>query len=112
MPDFTDVQLKTFSNDRARTVSDKLVAVNTTVVAYKTDYAAQGIAALATAAGVNNLADGYATDGRQPVTGTKILNLKAALDQMDTAFNTTLVPGVGATVASIIAGIQVNGSVR
>jgi hypothetical protein len=112
MADVTDVQLVLWSNTRARTISDNLTIINNALLAYKTDYTAQGISTKAVAASGNNIADGYATDGRQPITGTKLINLKAALDQLDTAINTTLVSGVGATPASIIAGLQVNGSDR
>ena len=112
MSDSTDPQLILWDNARARTLADLLTAANAKLMAYEADYAAQGIAARATTAGASNIGDGYAVDGRQPITGTSLANLRAALTQLDTAFNTTLVPGVGATVAAILAGIQVNGSSR
>lgn len=112
MADSTDPQLILWDNQRARTLADATEIYLNVLLAYQSDYAAQGIAARATTAGANNIADGYATDGRQPVTGTKIINQKAAVDQAVTALNSTLVSGVGTTVKSIMDGIQVNGTPR
>lgn len=112
MADSTDVQLVAWDNERARPLADQLTAARYAITAYKADYAADGINAKAITAGANNIADGYATDGRAPITGNSITNMKAALDQLDTALNTTLVSGVGLTVAAILDAIQVNGSPR
>ena|ERR1019366_113562 len=113
MADITDVQLITFSNVRVRTIADQMTSLLTKLLAFQADYAAEGISALVTAdGGTNKIGDGYTVDGRQPITGNQIVNLKAAIDQMVTAMNVTLVSGVGATVASIQNGIQVNGSSR
>jgi len=96
-------------------MADAIEQFSAKVDAYITDYNAQGITALATAdqAGIGaNISDGYAVDGRQPVTGTELVNLRAAVLQLQTALTTTLVSGVGTTVKAIADGIQVNGSAR
>jgi len=115
MADITNPQIVVFSNERARAMADHLVRFSAEVDAWLTDYAAQGIAAAITGdangAGAN-IADGSATDGRQRVTGTKIINLRAGLLQAQTALTSTLVSGVGASVKAIADGIQVNGSTR
>ncbi|HEV3339594.1 MAG TPA: hypothetical protein VG125_04540 [Pirellulales bacterium] len=110
--DSTDVQLVAWNNNRARTIADATEQFYAKILAYQTDYVAQGIGAKATTAGANNIADGYATDGRQPVTGNQLINLKAAIDQMVTALGVTNVAGVGTPVKSVADGIQVNGSAR
>ena len=115
MADITNVAVVAWSNSRARPMADKIEIFSAQVDAYITDYNVQGITAAATAdaAGIGaNISDGYATDGRQPVTGTELVNLRAALLQLQTALTTTLVSGVGATAKAIADGIQVNGSVR
>lgn len=115
MADITNPQIITFANERARVISDHLVRFSAEVDAWLADYAAQGISAAITGASEgagSNIADGSATDGRQRVTGTEIMNLKAGLLQVQTALTTTLVSGVGTTPKAIADGIQVNGSVR
>ena len=115
MADITNPQIVVFSNERARVMADHLVRFSAEVDAWLTDYAAQGIAAAITgdANGASaNIGDGSATDGRQRVTGTEIVNLRAGLLQVQTALTSTLVSGVGTTAKSIADGIQVNGSVR
>ena len=109
----TDPQVVRWSNERVRTIADRLIALEAAIVAYQADYAAQGISAKITAAGPANLvADSSDIDGRAQVSGTQIQNLKAAIDQVGTALNTTLVTGVGATVKTICSALQVNGSLR
>jgi predicted DNA-binding transcriptional regulator YafY len=112
MPDSTDPVLVNWSNTRARPLADATEIFLAKVLAYKDDYVAQGIAAAASTAGAEKIADGYASDGRVSVTGTKLANFKAAVDQMATALNVTLVSGVGATVKAVADGIQVNGTPR
>ena len=115
MAEITNPQVITFTNDRARIIADSLVRFSDEVNAWLEDYAAQGIAAAINgdAAGASsNIDDGSATDGRQRVTGTKVINLRAGLLQVQTALTTTLVSGVGTTARAISDGIQVNGSVR
>jgi hypothetical protein len=113
MADITDPKLISWSNSRARPLADKMTSLLAALLAYQADYAAQSISATITADGAaNNIGDGYATDGRNAVTGTMLVNFKAAVDQVVTAMNVTLVSGVGATVASVENGIQVNGSSR
>jgi hypothetical protein len=113
MPDIADPQVVTFSNQRVRVIADKVVALQYALLAYQADYAAQGIANKVVAAGTTGtIADGAATDGRPIITGTSILNQKAAVDALVTAIGTTLVAGVGSTALTINNGIQVNGSPR
>jgi hypothetical protein len=112
MPDITDPQVVKWANERARTISDKLTATYYALSAYVADYVSGGIAAKIVAAGASGtIADGATTDGRSLITGTSIVNLKAAVDQMKTAFETA-VTGVGSPVTTIAGGIQVNGSPR
>lgn len=115
MAEITNPQVVTFANERARTMADTVVRLSAQVDAWLADYTAQGIAAAITgdaAGSSSNIGDGSATDGRQRVTGSEIINFRAALLQVQTALTTTLVSGVGATVKAIADGIQVNGSVR
>ena len=110
MPASTNLQLNAWADARTRTIADKLIQFKSVVDAYLTDYAAQGIAAAITADGASNTMG--VQDSRAAVTGTQIINQRAALLQVQTAINTTLVSGVGATVAAINDAIQVNGSPR
>lgn len=103
-------QLNNWADDRARKLADLLTRGRYAMDAHKVDYGAAGIAALATADGVSNTVG--AQDTRIPITNTQLINLKAAIDQLQTAFEVTLVPGVGATVAAILDAMQVNGSPR
>ena len=71
MAETTDPQVTTWANTRVRSLADKAAALNAALVAYKSDYTAQGIAALVNAAGASQvIADGSATDGRPRITGT------------------------------------------
>jgi hypothetical protein len=64
-----------------------------------------------TAAGAtNNIGDGYETNGLAPITGTSLQNLIAGVNQLVTAWNTTLVTGVGTSVQAIVQTIQPSGS--
>lgn len=105
-----NLQLNKFADERTRTVADTLEKCLLTIDSYLTDYAANGIAALITSDGASNFMG--IQDGRFPITGTQIINMKAALLQIQVAAETTLVSGVGATVKSVIDPIQVNGSTR
>lgn len=112
MADITSPQIISFDNTRVRVLADQMTALYAKLVAFQNDYAAFGMAALIAAAGAaNNVGDGYAVDGRIPVTGTQILNFKAAIDQLVTSYGTN-VAGVGAPITTIQNAIQVNGSVR
>lgn len=107
----TDVLVVNWANQRARPLADKLVSLYYSLLSYQNDYAAAGIGAAITAdLTTGNIVDGSATDGRTPITGTSLVNLAAAISQVMTAINVTLVTGVGATVVSVSNGIQVNGS--
>jgi len=110
MANSTNAILNNWADSRSRTIADLLTKVRYAVDAYLVDYAAQGIAAAITADGAaNNMGQ---QDTRAPITGTQIVNQKAGILQLQTALETTLVPGVGATVAAINDAIQVNGSPR
>lgn len=110
MPASSNQQLNIWADNRARVIADKITQLRYAVDAYLTDYAAAGIATLIAADGASNLMGGQ--DSRIPISGTQILNQKAALLQIQVSMETTLVSGVGATVASINDAIQVNGSPR
>ena len=113
MADITDPQIVAWDNQRTRTLADKLTAFIAAAQAYQADYAAYGIAAkILAAGGTNNIADGYATDGRQAITGNQVINFKAAIDQLVTNATTVAVTGVGATPAAVAQAIQVNGTPR
>jgi hypothetical protein len=116
MATITDPRVINWSDTRARTLADATEQFVAKLLAYQADYAAQGIAALVTAGGATNLVgDSSVTgpDGRQQVTGNAIgANFIAAVNQMATALNTTLVTGVGVTVKGIMDGVQVNGTPR
>src|ERR1022692_576317 len=79
--DITNVQLIAWDNGRARTLCDKIVQFNAVLTAYQSDYTSQGVGAaiIATGTAGSNIGDGYAVDGRQPITGTQIQNLIAAV---------------------------------
>jgi capsid portal protein len=110
MPASSNAQLNAWADTRSRTIADKITQIRAIIDAYLTDYAAQGIAAAITADGASNTMG--TQDSRAAITGTQIINQRAALLQVQTAINTTLVSGVGATVAAINDAIQVNGSAR
>ena len=113
MADITDVQVVRFANERTRVLADKLEALYFELSAYRSDYAGQGISAKITAAGASGtIADGSDVDGRQRITGVSIQNLAAGLTQLQTAWDTTLVAGVGATLKSMLDTVQVNGTPR
>lgn len=106
-------QIIQWANQRSRTIADDLERLYAIITAYQSDYAAQGINALITAAGNTDIIDdGSSVDGRSQITGLQLQNLNAALTQIKTALDTTLVPGVGATAKSVFDGIQVAGSPR
>ena len=112
MEDITDVQIVNWANSRTRPLADRISGLYAALVAYQTDYAAQGVNAKASGAVAgSNIADGYATDGRAPITPTSLINLSAALTQIKTALDAD-VAGVGASAISVINGIQVNGTPR
>jgi hypothetical protein len=108
MPASSNQQLNAWADNRARVIADKITSLRYALDAYLTDYAASGIAALITADGASNTMG--TQDSRIPITGTQITNQRAALIQVQTAISTTLVSGVGATVAAVNDAIQVNGS--
>jgi hypothetical protein len=111
--DITDPKAIIWDNVRARTLSDQIVILYNKLKAYQTDYASQAINAAIVADGAsNNIGDGYTSDGRQAVTGTQIQNLKACIDQIVTALDTTNVTGVGTPPMTTVNQIQVNGSLR
>jgi uncharacterized membrane protein YjgN (DUF898 family) len=113
MAEITDPQVVLFANDRTRSAADKMEILYSILLAWQADYVAQGIAAKIVTAGASNIiADGSEIDGRQRITGNSIINLHAALTQLLTAWDTTLVTGVGATVKAVTDGIQVNGTPR
>ncbi len=105
-----NVQLNQWADSRARVIADKLTQLRYMIDAYLSDYAAQGIAAAITADGIANLMGSQ--DGRTAISGTQIVNQKAAILQIQIAMETTPVSGVGATVAAINDAMQVNGSPR
>jgi hypothetical protein len=110
MANIENAQVIAWSNNRARTLADKLTAAYYAAKAYQTDYAAGGIAAaMAAADNADVVLDGSAQDGRTPVTKLKIINFLAAINQIVTSWETN-VSGVGSPVTTIENGIQVNGS--
>src|SRR4051794_23176671 len=113
MAEITDPLIVNWANERARVLADRLRGAYDALASYRTDYAAQGIAAAISAAGGSDLiADGSEDDGRPRITGDTLINFKAALDQIDTAMGTTAVTGVGTTANAQVNLIQVNGGVR
>jgi hypothetical protein len=108
--DITNLVVVNFSDRRVRSVADKLAALHYVIEAWLADYASQGISAALTAGGATNLVAQSAGDARVPITGNQIINLRAALLQMQTALDVTAVSGVGASVFSIVNAIQVSGS--
>ena len=99
MTEDTNAQVIAWSNGRMRPIVNAIDAVCFQIDQYITDYGTQGIAALINQVGAGEIIqDGSDTDGRPQVTGTQIENLEAALLQLQTAAETTLVSGVGVTV--------------
>jgi hypothetical protein len=110
--DITDAQIVAWSNTRSRVLANKMADLYAVAVAYQNDWAAQGLAARITAAGAaNNIGDNYQLDGKPIITGTALVNFKAAIDQVKANFD-TLVSGVGSPVTTIVNGIQTDGSPR
>lgn len=115
MANITDNRVITWSDQRARTIADSLVQLYNKLLAYQTDWAAQGINALIVAGGNTNLigdSSVTATDGRQQVTGLTEQNLIACINQIVVAMGTTNVAGVGTPPTTTLNLIQVNGSSR
>jgi hypothetical protein len=115
MANITDPRVITWSDQRGRTISDSIERLYYDLIAYQTDWAAQGINALIVAAGNTNLVGDTSVtgpDGRQQITGLALQNLLAAINQIVTAIGTTTVTGVGATPKAIVDGIEVNGTPR
>lgn len=101
-----------WADQRYRTLADATEVYLSKVLAWQADYSAQGIAALASTDASNNIGNGIPADGRPLVTGTNLINFNAAINQVATAMNTTLVSGVGTTVKAQADIGQVNGSSR
>lgn len=110
MPASVNPQLNAWADERVRTIADKLIQLKYVIDAYVSEYTTKGIAAAITADGVANLFGQQ--DSRTPITGTQIINQRAGLVQLQTAINTTLISGVGATNAAVNEPIQVNGTPR
>ena len=111
MADVTNALLVSWDVNRCRPLANQMTQMLAALQAWQADYAAYGIVAAITAAGsTNNIGDGYEVNGWAPITGTQIENLQAGITQLVTAWNTTLVSGVGATVQSIQQSIQNAGS--
>lgn len=120
MADITNPQVIKWSNERARTLSDSIARLYAQIVAYQSDYAAQGIvAAMTPFASGDILLDGSAQDGRAPVTKNQISVLNNALTQVKKALdqNTASIAGdynaiSGFSAMTWVNQIQVNGSPR
>lgn len=105
-----NLQINTWADIRARVIADKITSLRYAIQALLTDYAAEGMAALITADGTTNLVG--TQDGRVPITGQQLMDEITVLTVMQTALSTTVIAGVGKTVAAVIDPIQVNGSPR
>ncbi len=116
MANITDNRVIVWSDTRARTMADRLVCDLIKLQTYQVDYAAQGIGALITTGGGTNLVGDTSVtlvDGRRQVLGNDIgANFIAAVNQLVTAWNVTLVTGTGLTVSALMNLVQVNGSMR
>jgi len=112
MPNSTNPQLNTFSDQWYRVLADQGEIFLQAALNFQAAYAAGGIASLAAADSANTIGNGIPADGRPLVTGTNLTNFKAAVDQVVTAMNSTLVPGVGTTVKAQLDIGQVNGLPR
>jgi len=112
MPNSASAQLNSFSDQRYRTLADATEIYLAKLLAWQTDYAAEGVGALATTDAANNLGNGIPADGRPLVTGTNLINFNAGIAQVVTAMNTTLVPGVGTTFKAQADIGQVNWTPR
>lgn len=109
----TDPQVVKFANERARTMADKLSLLHYEIEAWLANWTSQSISAQITAAGAEEVIDdGSSADGRAPITGTQLINMRAGLLQLQTALDTTAVSGVGAAPFAIVDAIQVNGTPR
>lgn len=106
----SNAQLNSWADTRVRPLADQITKLRYAIDAFLTDYAAQGISALITADGAANLEG--AQDSRIPITGTQVVNFKAACLQLQVATETTNVTGVGSPPSTICDAIQVNGSPR
>ncbi len=112
MPASANAVLNKWADERVRTIADRITALSYVLDAYLAEYTSQGIAAAISSDGAANTFGANQGDGRALVTGTQIINQRAAILQLQTAMSTTLVSGVGATVKAINDPIQVNGSPR
>ena len=112
MAQITDPLVVNWANNRARTLADKIMALDYAMTAYVADYANAGLpAALTTDGAAGLIVDGSATDGRTPVVGTDLQNLIAGVNQIITAFGANIT-GVGSPITTIAGKWQVNGTPR
>lgn len=115
MPDITNAQICRFSNERGRPQADCAESLYQTCKRFQQEFAAL----VAQAGAVPNTADqiadgsqvslGTSADGRKPITGAQLNNLKTLADAMVTWFET--VSG-GATRISQLQLFSVNGQAK
>lgn len=113
MPVSTNPALNAFADERVRPLADLVTELRLKIDSYLTDHDAYGITTMISNDTPSGAADLMGTqDSRIPITGTQILNFRAAMVKLQANIETDLVSGVGATAACVCNAIQVNGSNR
>jgi hypothetical protein len=101
----TDPQAVKFSNDRVRTLADAAAKYYWAAKAFALEWDATSMGTLIPSDGAETVVDGSAEDGRMPITGLDINNLKAHTDAMLTDLEANSSAKLG-----ILLQIEVNGS--
>lgn len=101
----TNPQAVKFSNERVRALADAAAKYYWAAKAFASEWNATGMSSLIPNDPVETVVDGSAEDGRTPITGRDINNLKGHTDAMvaDLEANSNL-------KLNILLGIEVNGS--
>ena len=110
MAQSVNAQLNLFADENYRSLADATEIYYAKLAGFITRYNSGGIGALASADAANYLSQTPSPpDGRPLVTGTNLINFKAAMAQIKLAMDTTLVSGVGTTALAQADIAQVNG---
>lgn len=85
MAELSNPQLVNFANEHARSVADKLAALNAFSAVVTATYLARDLSTPIEAGGASNLiTDGSQTDGRTRVAGGDVYNLVTLLNDLNT----------------------------
>lgn len=104
MPDIDDPEVVRLCNEKARTLADAAARYYYAAKAFVNEWDATGMGSKIPAT-ADPVIDGSATDGRTPITGADVNNLKNHVDTMIADLEAT-----GKQKLDILLKIEVNGS--